>query len=103
MNVLDKINLIVEQNLSSYDKKVIIDAIKNPPTLKFKTTIGGVGVTVAPDSGGVKFVFDPEEYELEATLADIVDEMGGYKFKSRNKGNSFEFIVMLKTGRDLKK
>lgn len=98
MKVLDKINLIVEQKLSSYDKKMIIDAIKNPPTIKFRTTIGGVAVSIVPDEEGTKFVFDAEAYELETSLADMVDEMGGYKFKSRNKGNTFEFITMPKTG-----
>ena len=103
MNVLDKINMIVEQKISSYDRKLVADAIKNPPTVRFSTTISGVSVIVSPDSEGTKFAFDPEAYELEATLADIVDDLGGYKFKSRNKGSNFEFIVMLKTGRDLQK
>jgi hypothetical protein len=100
MEILDKIEMIVEQKLSSYDRKMVIDSIKNPPTVRFSTTINDTKVAVSPEEAGVKFVFDPEAYELEMALADIVDSIGGFKFKSRNKGNSFEFIVIPKTRRD---
>jgi hypothetical protein len=102
MKLLDKIDMIVEQKLSTYDRKVIIDAIKNPPTVRFSTTINDTKVAVSSEEDGVKFVFDPEAYELEMTLADIVDSVGGFKFKSRNKGSNFEFVVLPKTRRDMK-
>jgi hypothetical protein len=77
-------NFVNEERLHSKDKRVIMSFINEPPTSKkpFKLETGQI-VKVEPTTGGVKFTFDKDDFEVATTIVDIVDAMGGYKFKAK--------------------
>jgi len=80
-----------EERISSAVKRSLLDAIKHPK--KNAIVVGDKEVIVTPEGSGVSFTFDQDMYELTMTITDLIDTMGGYKQKIRNKGKNIVFTV----------
>jgi len=87
---------LIEQRIPSKAKRDIIEFIKNPPNSTQKYKIGDDTIIVKPSKDGVIFDLSAEMFEAQAALVDIIDMLGGYKYKSKTSGNTVEITVIPK-------
>lgn len=80
-----------EERVSSVVKRSLLSAIKRPK--KNVIVVNDKEVIVKPEGSGVSFTFDQDMYELSMTITDLIDTIGGYKQKIRNKGKMVVFTV----------
>ncbi len=95
-NLLEKIEqlLVRESRISSTAKRTLIGLIKNPK--KVNINIDGMKVTSKPMHDGIIFTLPADDFEISMALTDIVDTIGGYKFKASASKQHMTFEVVPK-------
>ena len=95
-NLLERIEqlLVNESKVSSTAKRTLIGLIKNPK--KGNVNIDGMRVTSKPMHDGVVFTLPADDFEISMALTDIVDTIGGYKFKANASKAHMTFEVVPK-------
>jgi len=90
MNLIQKIDLLTEERISSKAKRTLIGLIKKPGTEKID--VNGFRVSSKPMGDGIQFTFPGDAFEISMVLTDLVDNLGGYQFQSR-AGKQMTFTV----------
>lgn len=90
-NLLQENVLVKENRISSKAKRTLIGLIKKPE--KMNIDINGMKVTSKPMGDGVIFTLPADDAEISMTLTDIVDSLGGYRFKTSSSKQHMTFEV----------
>lgn len=85
---------LAESRISSTAKRTLIGLIKNPK--KVNINIDGMKVTSKPMHDGIIFTLPADDFEISMALTDIVDTIGGYKFKANTSKQHMTFEVVPK-------
>ena len=94
MNLLQKIDMITEDRVSSKVKRMLIGLIKKPGTETID--VNGLKITSTPMGDGIKFTFPGDAFEISMILTDLIDDLGGYKFQSKSDKKHMTFTVIPK-------
>jgi hypothetical protein len=94
MKLLEKIDYITEEKVSSKAKRTLISLIKKPE--KANIDVNGMKITSKPSKDGIIFTFPSDDFEVSMVLTDIVDTIGGHKFISKADKHYMTFEVIPK-------